>query len=152
MWICHFEFLPVYLWYRLLNMELVVQKGNAYVILSTPAKSLFTGTESWSFPPVSPAGGRLSPASFPMCGQAFGFSLIWWKMASQFQWAILLLRARLSFFSWVCHLCFFPKNWFSYLLPIFLSGHTVIFKDENCFHSLLSLLHLECEEMAESRG
>lgn len=57
-------------------MESMVQKGNAYVILSTPAKSLFTGTESLSLPPVSPAGGRLSPDSFPTCGQAFGFSLV----------------------------------------------------------------------------
>lgn len=49
-WICHFEFLPAYLWYRHLHMELMVQKDDAYVISSTPAKSLSTGTELYSFP------------------------------------------------------------------------------------------------------
>lgn len=45
-----FEFLPVYLWCRHLHMEFMVQKGDACVISSTPAKPLSTGTEFYSFP------------------------------------------------------------------------------------------------------
>lgn len=35
-------------------MELMIQRGNAYAIFSTPAKSLSVGTVSFSFPPAIP--------------------------------------------------------------------------------------------------
>lgn len=37
--------------YKLLNMELMIQRSNAYAIFSTPAKSLSVGTVPFSFPP-----------------------------------------------------------------------------------------------------